>query len=204
MQLLSYVNVYYQNHITEIGDTAMSLLDRRTLLLTGAAALIACPATAYQVPHNLRPRLVDIRDRFRPNEIHVDPGHFALYWTLPDGKAIRYSVGIGTKGRYKSGTFRIPRKAEWPSWTPTNAMIHREPHIYAKHASGMKGGGMNPLGARALYLYSGDRDTYLRIHGTSKPQTVAARVSNGCVQMINEHVIDLYNRVPNGTRVVLH
>lgn len=73
----------------------MSLLDRRTLILTGAAALIAGPAAAYQVPNHLRPRIVDIRDRFRPNEIHVDPGHFALYWTLPNGKAIRYSVGIG-------------------------------------------------------------------------------------------------------------
>lgn len=186
----------------------MSLIDRRTLLLSGAAALAAGPSLAatggYQVPNHLRPRIVEIKDRFRPNEIHVDPGHFALYWTLPDGKAIRYSVGIGTAGRYKSGTFRIRRKAEWPNWTPTQAMIRRQPNIYAKHAAGMKGGGMNPLGARALYLYSGDRDTYLRIHGTPKPQTVEARVSNGCVRMINAHVIDLYNRVPNGTRVVLH
>lgn len=91
-----------------------------------------------------------------------------------------------------------------PRWTPTPAMIKREPHIYKRHAGGMDGGGENPLGARALYLYSGNRDTYLRIHGTPKPQTIAARVSNGCVRMINEHVIDLYDRVPNGTRVVLH
>lgn len=186
----------------------MSLFDRRTLLLTGAAALAAGPAfsatSGYQVPNHLRPRIVDIKDQFRPNEIHVDPGLFALYWTLPDGKAIRYSVGIGVAGRYKAGTFRIRRKAEWPNWTPTQAMIRREPNIYAKHAAGMKGGGLNPLGARALYLYNGNRDTYLRIHGTPKPQTVAARVSNGCVRMINEHVIDLYDRVPNGTRVVLH
>jgi lipoprotein-anchoring transpeptidase ErfK/SrfK len=156
------------------------------------------------VPNHLRPRVVDIKDTFNPYEIHVDPGNFALYWTQPGGKAIRYSVGIGTEGRYRAGTFRIRRKAEWPNWTPTAAMIRREPHIYAKHAGGMKGGGLNPLGARALYLYSADRDTMLRIHGTPKPQTVAARVSNGCVRMVNEHVIDLYNRVPNGTRVVLH
>jgi len=186
----------------------MSLIDRRTLLLSGAAAFAAGPTLAatsgYQIPTHLRPRIVDIRDKFRPYEIHVDPGNFALYWTQPGGKAIRYSVGIGKDGRYQSGTFRIRRKAEWPSWTPTPAMIRREPHIYAQHAAGMKGGGMNPLGARALYLYNGGRDTYLRIHGTPKPQTVAARVSNGCVRMINEHMIDLYDRVPNGTRVVLH
>ncbi len=183
----------------------MSLLNRRTLLVSGAAALAAGPAlAAYQVPAHLQPRIVDIRDGFAPFEIHVDPGQFALYWTQPGGKAIRYSVGIGTEGRYQSGVFRVRRKAEWPSWTPTPAMIRREPHIYAQHAGGMKGGGINPLGARALYLYRNGRDTYLRIHGTPQPQTVAARVSNGCVRMINEHVIDLYDRVPNGTRVVLH
>ncbi|KIN74743.1 L,D-transpeptidase [Sulfitobacter guttiformis] len=182
----------------------MSLFDRRKLLLTGAAAAFAGPAFAYEVPEDLQPRIVEIKDGFRAGEIHVDPGQFALYWTLPDGKALRYSVGIGTQERYHSGTFRIRRKAEWPSWTPTPAMIRREPELYKQHAGGMKGGGINPLGARALYLYKGDRDTYLRIHGTPKPQTVAARVSNGCVRMINEHVIDLYNRVPTGTRVVLH
>lgn len=183
----------------------MSLIDRRTLILSGAAACAAGPAlAAFQVPAHMQPRIVDIKDRFAPNEIHVDPGQFALYWTLPDGKAIRYTVGIGKAGRYHAGTYRIRRKAEWPRWTPTPAMIRREPQVYAKHAGGMKGGGLNPLGARALYLYKGDRDTFLRIHGTPKPQTVAARVSNGCVRMINEHVMDLYNRVPNGTRVVLH
>lgn len=186
----------------------MSLFDRRTFLFSGLAAVAARPSFAatgtYQVPTDLQPRIVDIKDQFRAYEIHVDPGNFALYWTQPGGKAIRYAVGIGTEGRYRSGTFRIKRKAEWPNWTPTAAMIRREPHIYAQHAAGMKGGGLNPLGARALYLYNGDRDTMLRIHGTPKPQTVAARVSNGCVRMINEHVIDLYNRVPNGTKVVLH
>ncbi|QUJ76497.1 L,D-transpeptidase [Sulfitobacter albidus] len=186
----------------------MSLFNRRTFLATGAATALSGPALAsastYVVPDHLKPRIVDIKSQFRPGEIHVDPGQFALYWTLPGGEAIRYPVGIGTDQRYSAGTFTIKRKAEWPRWTPTKAMIRREPHIYAQHAAGMAGGGANPLGARALYLYRGGRDTYLRIHGTPKPRTVEARVSNGCVRMINEHVIDLYNRVPNGTRVVLH
>lgn len=186
----------------------MSLLDRRSLMISGAAAFFAGPAIAasqpYQVPERFRPRIVDIRASFQPNEIHVDPGQFALYWTLPDNKAIRYAVGIGSEGRYQSGTFRVRRKAEWPSWTPTKAMIRREPNLYAQHANGMAGGGRNPLGARALYLYSGNRDSLLRIHGTPNPQSVGTRVSNGCVRMVNEHVVDLYNRVPNGTRVVLH
>ena len=186
----------------------MSFFNRRKFLSFGAAALASGPAFAststYEVPAHMQPRIVDILDKFAAGEIHVDPGQFALYWTLPGGKAIRYPVGIGRAKRYIPGTFTVRRKAEWPRWTPTKAMIKREPHLYAKHANGMAGGGMNPLGARALYLYSGGRDTYLRIHGTPKPQTVEARVSNGCVRMINEQVIDLYNRVPIGTRVVLH
>ncbi len=186
----------------------MSLLTRRSMLFTGSAALLAGPAfaatEAYEIPKHHRAKIVNIRAGFQPGEIHVDPGQFALYWILPEGKAVRYPVGIGKEERYASGTFRVGRQADWPSWTPTKNMIRREPHIYAKYAGGMKGGGDNPLGARALYLYSGNRDTLLRIHGTPRPQNVGAAVSNGCVRMINAHVIDLGERVPNGTRVVLH
>ncbi len=186
----------------------MPLMNRRNLLITGAAALVATPAVSatgeYQIPDDQKARIVRIRDGFAPGEIHVDPGQFALYWTLEGGKAVRYPVGIGKEGRYYSGTFRVGRKAEWPRWTPTKNMIRREPHIYAKHAAGMPGGGPNPLGARALYLYKGNRDSLLRIHGTPQPENVGRAVSNGCVRMINAHVIDLANRVPNGARVVLH
>jgi lipoprotein-anchoring transpeptidase ErfK/SrfK len=93
---------------------------------------------------------VNIKAGFRPGEIHVDPGQFALYWTLEGGIAIRYPVGIGKAERYAAGAFRVGRKAEWPRWTPTKNMIRREPHLYAKYAAGMAGGGNNPLGARAL------------------------------------------------------
>lgn len=186
----------------------MSLFSRRRLLSTGAATLIAGPALAaaevYKIPPHHQARIVKIKAGFAPGEIHVDPGQFALYWTLDGGKAVRYPVGIGTVDRYVPGTFRIARHREWPSWTPTKAMIRREPHLYAKHASGMPGGPDNPLGARALYLYRGTRDSLLRIHGTPRPQSVGTRVSNGCVRMINAHVIDLANRTPIGTRVVLH
>lgn len=186
----------------------MALMNRRRLMTIGAAALIARPALSatddYQIPQHQMAKIVRIRDSFAPGEIHVDPGQFALYWTLEGGKAVRYPVGIGKEGRYYSGTFRVGRKAEWPRWTPTKNMIRREPHIYAKHAAGMAGGGANPLGARALYLYNGSRDSLLRIHGTPQPENVGRAVSNGCVRMINVHVIDLATRVPTGTRVVLH
>jgi lipoprotein-anchoring transpeptidase ErfK/SrfK len=169
----------------------MTLLTRRSLLLTGAAALAAGPGLAatepYRIPDRHKARIVRIRSRFAPGEIHVDPGQFALYWTL------------------ENGTFTVGRKAQWPRWTPTKAMIEREPHIYAKHANGMPGGPDNPLGARALYLYTAaGRDTLLRIHGTPQPHTVETSRSNGCVRMINAHAIDLHDRVPTGTRVVLH
>ncbi len=186
----------------------MPLLTRRDLVLSGSAALFAGPGLSapepYEIPKHHRAKYVDIRTGFRPGEIHVDPGQFALYWTLQDGRAIRYPVGIGKEGRYASGVFRVRRKTEWPNWTPTTNMIRREPHIYAKYAAGMPGGGDNPLGAYALYLYRGNRDSYLRIHGTPRPQHVGLAVSNGCVRMINAHVIDLAQRVPIGTRVVLH
>ena len=186
----------------------MTLLNRRTILTAGAATLLAGPAFAaagdYVIPARHQAKVVRIKSNFRAGEIHVDPGQFALYWTLDDGSAIRYPVGIGKEGRYISGTFRMAHQREWPSWTPTKAMIRREPHIYSKQAGGMAGGPNNPLGARALYLYKGGRDTYLRIHGTPNPQSVGRAISNGCVRMINAHVIDLAKRVPNGTRVVLH
>lgn len=185
----------------------MTHLNRRTLITSAAASLIASPALAvagYTVPPQHQPRIVRVRDGFAPGEIHVDPGQYALYYILPDRRAIRYIVGIGVEGRYEYGTFRVGRKAEWPRWTPTRNMIRREPHIYKQHAGGMPGGPNNPLGSRAIYLYSGGRDTLLRIHGTNRPQSVGQRVSNGCVRMINSHAEDLYNRIPNGTRVVLH
>lgn len=186
----------------------MRHMNRRTLLTAFGAMLLTGPAVAattpYKIPSHQQARIVRIRDGFKPGEIHVDPGQFALYWTLQDGRAIRYPVGIGKEGRYVSGTFRMAYTREWPSWTPTKAMIRREPEIYAKHASGMPGGPQNPLGARALYLYRGGRDSYLRIHGTPNPQSVGRRISNGCVRMINDHVIDLAERVPKGARVVLH
>ena len=186
----------------------MSLIDRRTVLTGVASTLLSAPAfaavQAYQVPDEHKPRIVNTKAGFNPYEIHVDPGRFALYWTLPDRKAIRYVVGIGVEGRYYPGTYHVERKAEWPSWTPTKAMIRREPHLYAKHAGGMRGGPNNPLGARALYLYQGRRDSLLRIHGTHRPQSVGHRISNGCIRMINAHVVHLYDQVPPGTRVVLH
>ncbi|MET0606859.1 MAG: L,D-transpeptidase, partial [Beijerinckiaceae bacterium] len=101
-----------------------------------------------------------------------------------------------------SGVAQIRRKALWPNWTPPSQMIRRKPEL-AEWAGGMQGGPENPLGARALYLYQGDRDTLYRIHGTNEPQTIGQSVSSGCIRLFNQDVIDLHRRVPVGTRVIV-
>jgi lipoprotein-anchoring transpeptidase ErfK/SrfK len=119
------------------------------------------------------------------------------------GKARSYGVGVGKAGLTFKGMATIKPKAEWPSWTPTANMIRRNPGKYARYAGGVPGGKNNPLGARALYLYKGNRDTYFRIHGTTEPDSIGRSISNGCIRMINEHAIDLYNRVAHGTGVIV-
>ena len=162
------------------------------------------PVSAIPEPQAPLPSVVDFPG-FREGELHVFPGEYALYWTLPEGRARRYVVGIGLPGLYQSGTFKVGDKREWPSWTPTRAMIKRDPDLYAQHAGGMPGGPGNPLGARALYLYrSNGTDSLLRIHGTHDLRGLGQQISNGCVRMANSQVIELYQTVPIGARAVLH
>ncbi len=170
-----------------------------------AEASIAPELPDYNMPEEFLPREVRIKNDFAPFEIHVDPGQYGLYWILPDKKAIRYAVGIGRTNLYEAGEFYVGAKKEWPSWTPTPEMIERDPASYAQFADGLPGGLNNPLGSRGLYLFQpGKGDTFLRIHGTNDPKTIGRRVSNGCARLINDQMIDLYDRVPMQTRVVLH
>ncbi len=185
------------------------MLSRRELIVTGAAAaaLFPVPAIAranYVIPEDHMPVEVRLKASFAPREIHLDPNSFRLYWTGEENTAIRYSVGVGRPGLYEAGEFTVGAKKEWPAWTPTKEMIERNPAAYKKYEDGMPGGPGNPLGARALYLFDGTRDTFLRIHGTGEPWTIGTPVSNGCARLVNDHIIDLYNRVPIGTKVVLY
>ncbi len=143
----------------------------------------------------LDPTLVRIPEGFTVGDVHVDPNTYRLFFILPGNQAIRYAVGVGRGNLYHAGVFRIGAKREWPTWTPTPDMIERDPDAYEQFADGMEGGVNNPLGARALYLYEGNRDTYLRIHGTNAPQTIGRAVSNGCARLTNDYVVDLYPRV---------
>ena len=117
---------------------------------------------------------------------------------------MRYGVAVGKAELVFRGEATIQRKVEWPSWTPTPEMIERNPQAYKKYEGGMPGGPKNPLGARALYLYQNGHDTAIRIHGTTEPSSIGHAVSNGCLRMVNDHVMALFERVPIGTPVTVY
>ncbi len=189
------------------------MITRRSLL-AGVFALATFPGAglahsskkkrrkAFKLARKYMPQRVRFRG-YQPGTIVVDPRNHFLYLVESRRSARRYGVGVGKAGLAFRGTARIRRKAKWPRWTPTQNMIRREPEKYAKYAGGVPGGPGNPLGARALYLYRGKRDTYYRIHGTTQPWSIGRSVSNGCIRMLNAHVEDLYERVPLGARVVV-
>ncbi|MES2913691.1 MAG: L,D-transpeptidase [Pseudomonadota bacterium] len=136
-----------------------------------------------------------------PGSIVVDTYARKLYLIGEGGRATRYAIAVGREGLSFRGTGVIGRKAEWPSWTPTANMVRTRPDLYAAYAGGLPGGLTNPLGARALYLYRGGRDTMFRIHGTSDPASIGYATSAGCIRLFNQDAIDLYNKVPSGTLV---
>ena len=139
-----------------------------------------------------------------PGTIIVDTSERALYLVLEDGEALKYGVGVGRAGFAWKGAAHIRRKAKWPNWYPTENMRRREWKKNRRRLPRMvKGGPNNPLGARALYLFQNGKDTYFRIHGTTQPNSIGRSVSNGCIRMINEHVQDLYERVPIGATVTV-
>jgi len=127
-----------------------------------------------------------------------------LYYVLPGGKAVEYGIGVGRRGFTWSGDAHIARKSEWPAWHPPQEMIEREKKKYGRTLpTKMEGGPSNPLGARALYLYQGKKDTLYRIHGTNAPWTIGQAVSSGCIRLVNEEVIDLHRRVKVGAKVIV-
>ncbi|WP_420002516.1 L,D-transpeptidase [Arenibacterium sp. LLYu02] len=150
------------------------------------------------------PQRVEANAGLIPGDIHVDAVARYLYHIEEGGTAMRYGVAIARGNLYEPGTYTIRRKSEWPTWTPTPAMIKRDPADYAQFADGMDPGPRNPLGARALYLYEGNRDTYLRIHGTPHPTSIGGRASSGCVRMVMAHIIDLYPTVKVGATAHLY
>lgn len=139
-----------------------------------------------------------------PGTVIVDPVHRYLYLVEAGGRAIRYGVGVGKAGFGWVGEAEIRYKQEWPKWFPPMEMIARRKDLRAfADGKGAPGGPGNPLGVRAMYLYLGKRDTLFRIHGTTEPESIGTQASSGCIRMINQDAIDLYDRVPLGTKVVV-
>ncbi|MEQ9260544.1 MAG: L,D-transpeptidase [Roseovarius sp.] len=188
------------------------MIDRRRFMATGLSAgatLLAAPAIAqgFEIDKQFRPTKVSISAAYGQGQLLVLPRAHFLYFVTGPQEAIRYGVGVGRAGLEFTGTATIQAKRKWPDWRPTDEMIQREPGTYAKFKADdsyrQPGGPGNPLGARALYLFKNGRDTYFRIHGTNAPRTIGLSVSNGCIRMLNEHVKDLYERVPIGTKVTV-
>jgi lipoprotein-anchoring transpeptidase ErfK/SrfK len=153
------------------------------------------PEAAAAVPAHLRRQVVAYQTREAPGTIIVDTPNTYLYYVLGGGQAIRYGIGVGREGFTWSGVHSIARKAEWPDWVPPPEMIARQPYL----PRWMAGGETNPLGARAMYIGG----TMYRIHGTNAPSSIGQNVSSGCIRMLNEDVIDLYERVKLGSKVVV-
>ncbi len=193
-------------------------MDRRKFTVTALAALAGMAATPAMAKLYYNPdtnmweerqassggrrgkaiakEIVPYDTKLKVGSIVIETGERRLYLVLPDGKALRYGIGVGRDGFTWTGQHKITRKAEWPGWTPPAAMRKRVPDLPAY----MPGGPQNPLGARALYIGS----TLYRVHGTSEPWTIGQAVSSGCIRLTNEDIIDLYERVQVGALIVVH
>src|SRR3981189_3448185 len=162
--------------------------------------LAHAPYAQATVPETYRRHIVDYSRKEAPGTILVDTDARYLYYVLPEGKAIRYGVAVGEEALAFSGVAAVGRMAEWPDWIPT-------PDIQARlgpFPDRVVGGPPHPMGARAMYLYQGNKDTLYRIHGTNQPERIGQAVSSGCIRMTNEDVIDLFDRgKPKAAVVVL-
>src|SRR5580704_14898070 len=161
--------------------------------------LANAPYAKATIPEEYRRHLVEFHRKEAPGTIIIDSDARYLYYVLADGKAIRYGVTVGEDAQAWSGVAKVGRKEEWPSWTPTSGEKERLGPLPAY----VEGGAHNPMGARAMYLFEGSRDTLYRIHGTNQPEYIGQAISSGCIRMTNEDVIDLYNRIKVGAPVVV-
>ncbi|MEA2984896.1 MAG: hypothetical protein QOD94_1150 [Alphaproteobacteria bacterium] len=173
-----------------VAETDLKPRDKKLLAYT--------PYAQSSIPEAYRRHVVTYHRKEAPGTIVIDSDARYLYYVLPEGKAIRYGVTVGEEALAWSGVAKVGHKEEWPTWTPTEAIKKR-----LDVPSFVGPGPHNPMGARALYLFDGGRDTLYRIHGTNQPEFIGAAISSGCIRMTNEDAIDLYNRVQAGAMVVV-
>lgn len=171
------------------------------VLQDGGYTLPAVPPEYLKWPN--RRQVVFYEGSATPGNIEIDPYAKFLYFVLGDGTAWRYPIAVGRAGLSLKSTTTIQVKKEWPGWQPTGNMLRRQPEVYGPFAGGVPGGLASPLGARALYLYRGGRDSYYRIHGTNDLKSIGNSGSAGCIRLFNHDIIDLYNRVSIPTTVTI-
>ncbi|QKV19571.1 L,D-transpeptidase [Oricola thermophila] len=176
------------------------MVNAYTAKADGAYKLPAIPVS--KIKRQYRRQIVAYQTKEKPGTVIVDTKAKYLYFVLDGGKAVRYGIGVGREGFTWSGTARVAFKREWPTWTPPEPMIKRQPEL-AKYRGGMKPGLTNPLGARALYLYNRNGDTGYRLHGTPEWWSIGGNVSSGCIRLMNQDIIDLYERVEPGAKVIV-
>ena len=194
-------------------ELTMPTLSRRTVVALacgGLWTLTGCAAKPQLtgVDPAYQRTVVSYPTRQPPGTIVVNTSEHFLYLVEQGGSALRYGVGVGGEGFGWSGMATVHSKQQWPDWRPTNEYLQRRPELRPNlneldNGVGMVGGPANPLGARALYLWQGNKDTLYRIHGTNEPWTIGKNVSAGCIRLTNEDIIDLYDRTPVGTKVVV-
>ena len=179
-----------QATVEPASDASMTPRDKKLLA--------AAPYEKATIPEPYQRHIVNYHRKEMPGTIVVDSDARYLYYVLDGGKAIRYGVTVGEEALAFAGVAKVGRKAEWPTWTPTEDIKKRMdvPNF-------VSGGPQNPMGARAIYLFEGNKDTLYRIHGTNQPEYIGQAISSGCIRMTNEDVIDLYNRVKPGSVVVV-
>ena len=156
----------------------------------------------HKVDKKYHRQIVDFETAEKPGTIIVDTAAKHLYFVLPEKRAVRYGIGVGREGFEWSGTARVAMKREWPVWTPPAPMIKRQPEL-VKWRGGQPGGLQNPLGARALYLFNKGGDTGYRLHGTPEWASIGKSMSSGCIRLMNQDIIDLYNRAEVGAKVIV-
>jgi lipoprotein-anchoring transpeptidase ErfK/SrfK len=163
----------------------------------------ALPAIPYdKVPKQFRRQIVPDPTGQAPGTIVVSLKDHYLYYVLPGGEALRYGVGIGKAGFEWQGRANVQYKKQWPRWTPPPEMIQRKPEL-EKYRNGQEPGPQNPLGARALYIFQNGRDTGYRIHGSPEWWSIGQSMSSGCIRLMNQDIIDLYNRVQGQAPIVV-
>ena len=205
----------FSTRFTIIAASALALLIAPALTDASAMPRSAAPAISgtdlpvVQVAQSKKPKPEFMRKKVRlktnekPGTIIIDTSTKYLYYVEGKDRATRYGVGVGREGFGWSGTVKVGRKAEWPDWRPPASMIARERRNGRNIPSYVKGGINNPLGARAMYLYKGGRDTIFRIHGTNQPWTIGLNMSSGCIRMMNDDVKHLYDRAGIGSKVIV-